>query len=142
MWKFTKCLCNVCNHKLFFTTHYLCIFSSNITYFLQQCPFKVQIFRLSSSHFKVHHVIHFKNFSFHFSIKRSVFFKVWIFFQCHKRIFFCDFLAETLYAIDISRTTSNCKFSDLQLLALKFTKFLMSFLEPKVSFSSLFCITL
>ena len=34
--------------------------------------------------------------------------------------------------------TSKCKFSDLPLLALKFTKFFMSFLEPRVSFSSNF----
>ena len=33
---------------------------------------------------------------------------------------------------------SKWKFSDLPLLALKFTKFLMSFLEPRVSFSSNF----
>ena len=47
------------------------------------------------------------------------------------------FLAETLYAIDKSGT-SKCKFSDSPLLALKFTKFFMSFLEPRVSFSSNF----
>ena len=35
-------------------------------------------------------------------------------------------------------STSKCKFSDLPLLALKFTKFLMLFLEPRVSFSSNF----
>ena len=34
--------------------------------------------------------------------------------------------------------TSKCKFSDLPLIALKFTKFLMSFLETRVSFSSNF----
>ena len=33
-------------------------------------------------------------------------------------------------------STSKCKFSDLPLFALKFTNFLMSFLEPRVSFSS------
>ena len=47
------------------------------------------------------------------------------------------FLAETLYAIDKSRT-SKCKFSDLPLHALKFPKFHMSFLEPRVKFSSNF----
>ena len=41
------------------------------------------------------------------------------------------------YAIDKS-STLKCKFSDLPLLILKFTKFLMSFLEPKVRFSSNF----
>ena len=47
------------------------------------------------------------------------------------------FLAQTQYTFDKS-STSKCKFSDLPLLALKFTKFLMSFLEPRVSFSSNF----
>ena len=47
------------------------------------------------------------------------------------------FLPETLYAIDKS-STSKCKFSDLPLLALKLTKFHMSFLEPRASFSSNF----
>ena len=73
-----------------------------------------------------------------FQTKSHFFFKVWIFFQCHARSFFCTFLAENLYAIDKSCTTSKCKFSDLPLLALKFTKFLMSFLELRVSFSSNF----
>ena len=45
--------------------------------------------------------------------------------------------AKTLYAIYKSGT-SKCKFSNLPLLALKFTKFFMSFLEPRVSFSSNF----
>ena len=54
------------------------------------------------------------------------------------RDLFCTFSAETLYALDKSSTTSKCKFSDLPLLALKLTKFLMSFLEPRVSFSSNF----
>ena len=43
-------------------------------------------------------------------------------------------LAETLYAIEKS-STSECKLSDLPLLTLKFTKFIKSFLEPRVSFS-------
>ena len=51
--------------------------------------------------------------------------------------FSCTFLAETLYAVDKS-STSKCKFWDLPMLALKFTKFLMSFLEPRVSFSTNF----
>ena len=46
-------------------------------------------------------------------------------------------LAENLYAIDKS-STSKCKFSDLPLLALKFSKFVMSFLEPRVGCSSNF----
>ena len=47
------------------------------------------------------------------------------------------FLAETLHALDRS-TTSKCKLSNLSLLTLKFTKFLQSFLEPRVSFPSNF----
>ena len=56
------------------------------------------------------------------------------------REFFCTFQAETLYVIDKSSTSfdSKCKFPDLPMLALKFTRFLMSFLKPKVSFSSNF----
>ena len=53
------------------------------------------------------------------------------------REFFSAFLAETLHAIDKS-STLKCKFSVLPLLALKFIKLLMSFLEPRVSFSSNF----
>ena len=46
-------------------------------------------------------------------------------------------LAQTLHTIDKSNT-AKCKFSDLPLLALKFSKFIMSLFEPKVSFSSNF----
>ena len=42
-----------------------------------------------------------------------------------------------IYAIDKS-STSKCKFSDFPLLALKFTKFIISFLKPRASFSSNF----
>ena len=59
-----------------------------------------------------------------FKFKSQFFFKVQIFFQCHERKFFCNFLAETLYAIDKS-STLKCNFLDLLLLALIFTKFLM-----------------
>ena len=43
-------------------------------------------------------------------------------------------LAQTWYNFDKS-STSKSKFSDFPLLALKLTKFLTSFLEPRVSFS-------
>ena len=56
----------------------------------------------------------------------------------HKSFFrtqlLCIFLAQTLHTFDKSNP-SNCKVSDLLLLALKFFKFLTSFLEPRVSFS-------
>ena len=47
------------------------------------------------------------------------------------------FLSQTLDTFYKS-SLSKWKFSDLPLLTLKFTKFLMSFLEPRVSFSSNF----
>ena len=68
-----------------------------------------------------------------FQTKSQFFFKVWITLHCNKRSFFCSFLAETSHAIDKSNI-SKWKFLDLQLLALKFTKFLISFFEAKVSF--------
>ena len=49
------------------------------------------------------------------------------------------FLAQTSHTFDKS-SPLKCKFSDFPLLALKFTKFLMSFLKPIVSFK--LCITL
>ena len=47
------------------------------------------------------------------------------------------FLAQTLHTLYKS-SPSKCKFSDFPLLGLKFTQFLMSFFEQKVSFSSKF----
>ena len=49
----------------------------------------------------------------------------------------CIFLAQTLHTFYI-RNPSKCKFSDFLLLALKLTKFLMSFFKQKVSVSSKF----
>ena len=96
---------------------------------------QVQIFRLSAARVKVQQI---SDVIFH--TKNQLFFNVWISFQCHERSF-CTFSAETLYAIDKS-STSKCKFSDLPLLRLKFTKFLMSFLESRVSFFFKILITL
>ena len=45
------------------------------------------------------------------------------------------FLAKTLHTFYKS-SLSKCKFSDFQLLGLKFTKFLMPFFKQKLSFSS------
>ena len=92
----------------------------------------MRIFRLSTARVKIFQIPHVI-----FQTKSQFFFKVWITSQCRERSFFCTFLAETLYAIDKS-STSKCKFSDLPLLALKFTKFFMSCLEPRVSFPSNF----
>ena len=92
----------------------------------------MRIFRLSTARVKILQIPHVI-----FQTKSQFFFKVWITFQCRERSFFCTFLAETLYVIDKS-STSRCKFSHLPLLALKFIKFFMSCLEPRVSFSSNF----
>ena len=102
-------LCHFWNHKSFFSS-----------YFLQKYPIKVLILRLSTAQAKVHQISHVT-----FQIKSQFFFIVLVFFQCHERQFFNTFLAETLYTIGKS-STSKFKFSDLLLLKLKFTKFLMS----------------
>ena len=99
-------------------------FSSNITYFWQKYPVKVQVFRFSTARVKIHQISHVI-----FQIKNEFLLKVWVTFQCHEGEIFCTFLAQTLYTIDNS-STSKRKFSDLPLLTLKFTKFVMSFLKP------------
>ena len=66
---------------------------------------------------------------FSFSSKFGSFFSVM---RDHSSVLF---LAETLYVIG-KISTSKCKLSDLPLVTLKFTKFLMSFLEPSISFLS------
>ena len=48
-------------------------FSSNITYFWQKHPFKVQIFRLSTARVKIHQIL-----NVIFQTKSPLFFKVWI----------------------------------------------------------------
>ena len=69
-------------------------FSSNITYFPQKYPIKVQIFRLSTARAKIHQIPQVT-----FKTKSQFFFKVSVTLQFHERLFFCTFLAETLYAI-------------------------------------------
>ena len=80
-----------------------------------------------------------------FKQKVSFFFQSLNLFSVSWEILLLYFLAETLYAFDKSSTLKS-KFSDLPLLTLKFTKFLMSFLEPRVSFhpnfSSLFSVVI
>ena len=98
-------------------------FGSNITYFLQMQSIKVEIFRLASASIKIHQIC-----QVIFEAKNQFFVNVWVTLQC-------TFLAETLYAVEKS-STSMCKFSELILLALKITKWFMSFLERRVSFSS------
>ena len=92
----------------------------------------MQIFRFSSARVKIHQISHVI-----FQTKNDFFYKVWIALQCHERQLFCTFSVEALYGTD-KRSTSKCTFSDLPLLALKFTKFVMSILKPRASFSSHF----
>ena len=95
----------------FFTTQLLCIFLLKHFIFSTE---GVQTFRLSAARVKVHQIL-----MSLFSVMRdnsSVLFQL-----------------KHLYAFDKS-STLKCKFSDLPLLTLKFTKLLMSFLEPRVSF--------
>ena len=115
-------LCHFWNHKSFFATTHLYLFSSNVT-FLKKYPIKVQTFRLSTAQVKVQQIPHVI-----FQIKSHFSSRFWIFLQCHERKFFCTFLAETLYATDKS-STWKCKFSDFPLLSLKFNKFLMLFFK-------------
>ena len=117
---------------IFHDTTRLYYFSSNITYFWQKYPIKVQIFRFSTARVKIHQISHVI-----FQTKNEFLFKVWITLQCHERKLFCTFLAKTLYAIDKS-STSECKCSNLPVLTLKFTKFVMQFLKPWASFTSNF----
>ena len=92
----------------------------------------MQISRLSTAQVKVH-----QNCSCYFSNEKSAFLQSLDLFSVSWEIILLYFLAETSYTIEKSGT-SKWKLSDLPLVTLKFTKFLMSFLEPRVSFSSNF----
>ena len=83
----------------------------------------MQIFRFSTARVKIHQIIHVI-----FQTK-SEFGSLFSVMRCH--------FIETSYAIE-KRITSKCKFSDLSLLVFKFTKFAMSFLQPRASFYSNF----
>ena len=97
--------------------------------FDKNTPSNCKFFTARVKIYQISHVI--------FQTKSDFFFKAWITLQCHERELFCTFLAETLYAVSKS-STSKCKFSDLPLLALKSTKFVVSFLESRADFSSNF----
>ena len=56
------------------------VFSSNITYFWQKYPIKVQIFTFSTARVKIHQISYVI-----FQTKSEFFFKVWITLQCHER---------------------------------------------------------
>ena len=70
-------------------------FSSNITYFWQKYPIKVQIFRFSTARVKIHQISHVI-----FQTKNEFLLKVWITLQCHQRYLFCTILAETVHDLD------------------------------------------
>ena len=89
---------------------------------------KVQIFKFFTAWVKIHQISHVifqtkSEFLDHCSMS-------W-------EIALLHILAGILYTIDKS-STSKCKSSDLLLLALKFPKFVMSFLKPRASCSSNF----
>ena len=138
-------------HILLTTSNYFCVDSPNyLCHFWNQSHFsqhksslsfylkhyilstKAQIFRLSTAQLKVH-----QNSPCHFSIKKSVFLNSLDLFSVSWEIILLYFLVWNFMCYGKS-STSKCKFPDLLLLALKFTKFLMSILEPRVSFSSNF----
>ena len=108
-------LCHFYSHKSFFTTQLACVilaqtlhtFDKNIS---SKCKFSD--FPLLEFWVKIHQISH--------VIAKNEFWFSWITLQCHERQLFCTFLAETLYASDKS-STWKCKFSELSLLALKFT---------------------
>ena len=66
--------------------------------------------------YKIPHVI--------FETTSQFFFKLCITLQCHERLLFCTFLAETLYDF-YKRSQSNCKILGFLLLRRNFTKFLI-----------------
>ena len=94
-------------YVIFYDMNPLYFFSSNITYFLQKQPIKVEIFRIFAARVKVHQIS-----NVIFQTKSQFFFKVWIFFCV-----MTDISSETLYVIEKS-STLKCKLSELPLLTL------------------------
>ena len=107
----------------------LYFFSSTIIYFAQKEPINVQILRLSSVESK-------------FPKFLMSFFKAQVSSSSNFASFFSAMTdnSSVLFWLNTFEKSSYSKnkFSDLPLLALKFTKFLVSFLETRVSFSSNF----
>ena len=92
----------------------------------------MQVFRLSTNQVKFHRIPHFSN-------KKSVFLQNVGLFSVSWVIILLHFFSWNYwkYAIEES-STSKCKFSDLLQFALRFTKFLKSFSDTRVSFSPTF----
>ena len=119
-------------YKSFFTTQFLCIFFAQTLHtFYKSSPSKCQfsdfpLLGLKSTNFFMSFLKQKVSFSSKFGSSFSV-----------MRDNYSVRFADPLYVIEKS-STSNCKLSNLPLVTLIFTKFFMSFLEPRVSFSSNF----
>ena len=116
------------NQKSFFTTQLPCIFLAQTLHtFYESSPSKCKFSDFPLLALKLTKLLmSFLKQKVSFSSKFASLFSI-------MREFFCTFLVETLYVID-KGSTSRCTFSDLPMLALKFAKFLKSFLELRVSF--------
>ena len=107
------------------------LFSWNIVCLGQKEPIKIQLFRLLSYLIKVHPIPH-----FNFETTRSGFIQI---------LHHCSVLWKItpLYLFSSSliyfgqKKPIELKFSELWVVGWKFANFLMSYLKPKVSFSSL-----
>ena len=119
--KFTEFLMPFFKQKVSFSSNSSVLFQLELYMLLTKVAHQSTNFQTSIAPIKIHQIPHAI-----FQTKSQFFFKL-----------LCTFSAGTLYAVDKSRT-SKYKFSDLLLLPLKFTKFLLSFLDPRVSFSSNF----
>ena len=116
------------NHKSFFTTQLPSIFLAQTLHtFYESSPSKCKFSDFPLLALKLTKLLVI------FETKSQFFFSKFASLFSIMREFFCTFLVETLYVID-KGSTSRCTFSDLPLLALKFAKFLKSFLELRVSF--------
>ena len=112
-------------YKSFFTTQILCIIQLKHYTFYKSSPSKCKFSDFPPARVKDHQIPHVI-----FQTKRQFFFKVQIFFQCHRDNSSVLFQLK-LYMLLTKVAHQNANF-------LKFTKFFMSFLEKRVSFSSNF----
>ena len=121
------------NHASFFTTQLVCIILAQTLHtFHKNIPSKYKFSDFPLLELK------FIKFLCHFSNKKWVFLQSLDHSSVSWEITLLRFFSwNFIYAIDKS-STSKCKFSDFPLLALKLTKFAMSFLKPRASFSSNF----
>ena len=116
---------------IFQETNPLYLYSSNITYFLQKYPIKVQIFRLLTAWVKVIQIPHVI-----FQTKKSVFL-LRSFLSAMRDHFFVLFQPK-LYVLLTKLANQSANFQTWYCLHLKLTKFPMLFLEQRVTYSSNF----